>query len=978
MAVNPDDVHAISIATVALYRETELKLLALIARYLSEGMDAPTWAEDRLAAVSALRRAAQLTLGELEQNAAPEVRQHLAEAYRTGYGTAVTALELEQITQSAARAATTTVTRVAAMESLAAAVMTDIGERSRNVLRHVMDVYRAVVLQSAGVGIAGGLTRRQASQDAFARLVAKGVTSFTDARGRTWRLSSYVEMALRTVTQRAAVQGQTDRLESLGVDLVTVSDSPGECALCRPWEGKVLSLGGAEVGVVKRKSVTTGRMINVTIAGTLAEAMAAGLLHPNAILGDQDCRVLGQAENAVRAWYEGPSVHLTTASGNRLTVSPNHPVLTTAGWLAAERIGEGMHVLRAATREGVDLAVPVVDLHDVPASFEQVFDALAAHGHRTSVPASADDFHGDGRSYKGEVDVVWAESALLNVAESLVDQELGERGLVGPSVERQAFPGRGPRLACGHAVAGPVGGPLSDDDAAGFQAPQHGLPADADGLGQILARLACEVTPDQVIDVQRDWYEGHAYDLQTSTGAYVASGLVVHNCTHTIRAFLPGATQLPKGDLSDPELNAAKVRQREIERTIRGWKEREVAALAPEAKTAAGRKVRAWQGEMRQHLDENPKLKRLPYREQIGAGNIPRADDDPGRSSGPKLPDEPNPTQPPAPNLDDPDLGTDRLSQDIIEALTVHGQTPDDVVAMLRDDGIDEAVARMFVQEIQDLLRHRGQARPAASTPAAARYHRSLDGIEDLAAAVESLGPDAQFKPLPGGSSALVVVVRAPNGSRLVRKTSMSASEERVVQHAAAEQGYSLLARAFGARVPKVYRNTPKSVWMEYVDAPSVAKLDVPSADTDALRDRLAIAFDSDNAWLLGLVDLMGVNGDRNPGNILLHATDELEGIDHSYTFAGPLKRQGHVPPITFDGKLYTRSTHGPFAALYARDGQWIENRLTPADIVAARQILRDLAPDFELLGYPDWLTFAAGWLDVIAPYARGSRNLIA
>lgn len=70
-------------------------------------------------------------------------------------------------------------------------------------------------------------------------------------------------------------------------------------------------------------------------------------------------------------------------------------------------------------------------------------------------------------------------------------------------------------------------------------------------------------------------------------------------------------------------------------------------------------------------------------------------------------------SKPPRPTaaLDNLDLATDRLSRDIIEALTVHGDSPESLVKMLRDeDGIDETVARAYVAEILDLLRHRGQA----------------------------------------------------------------------------------------------------------------------------------------------------------------------------------------------------------------------------------------------------------------------------
>lgn len=375
MAVDPEDIHAISIALVQLYRDVELRLATLIASYIRRGIDAPAWMEERLAAIGDLRRAAGDILGQLELDASELLRQYIAEAYRTGWGAALTDIP-EPIAAGLAQAAIAEVPRVAAMESLAAALIADVGERHANVLRHVIDVYRATIAQAAALSIGGGVTRLQASQDAYARLTRQGVAAFVDARGRTWRLSSYVEMAVRTVTQRAAVQGQTDRLQTLGLDLVIVSNSPRECPRCRPWEGKILSISGGQRGRVRVRSVTTGRMVTVDVAGTVDEARRAGLQHPN--------------------------------------------------------------------------------------------------------------------------------------------------------------------------------------------------------------------------------------------------------CTHSLRAYLPGATQVPRGDLSNPDGYEAKERQREIERAIRHWKERAAAALTPEARKAAEAKVRAWQAEMRAHLAANPGLKRLRYREQIGAGNIPR------------------------------------------------------------------------------------------------------------------------------------------------------------------------------------------------------------------------------------------------------------------------------------------------------------------------------------------------------------------
>ncbi|MGW4467481.1 phage minor capsid protein [Micromonospora sp. NPDC004704] len=379
MALTGDQIEAITRNTVDLYREAEQAILRTVTRYLAADMDVPDWAVTRLAAAAALRRSVEKTLALVAAEGADRIRDTLAEAYRTGQGLATTGIPAQLLPRDpdtvGAASAARVIPRVAAMESLAAALVADVGQRHSNVLRHVMDVFRSVIQAATGVSIAGGMTRRQASQHAYQRLVDQGVTSFTDVSGRQWRLSSYVEMAVRTVTQRAAVQGQTDRLTTLGVDLVVVSDSPRECPRCRPWEGQVLRIGAGPIGSVQVESAVAAGMVAVDIAGTVDQARAAGLQHPN--------------------------------------------------------------------------------------------------------------------------------------------------------------------------------------------------------------------------------------------------------CTHSLRAYLPGATKRPATPTPNPKGYEAKERQRAIERQIRRWKERETAALDPGAAATAKAKIKQWQASMRDHLAANPQLKRLPYREAIGAGNTP-------------------------------------------------------------------------------------------------------------------------------------------------------------------------------------------------------------------------------------------------------------------------------------------------------------------------------------------------------------------
>jgi hypothetical protein len=288
VAVDPQQLDEITATVTAIYREAETALVRILARHLAGDLDgiaeAPAWAEQKLAAVGALRRSTQSVIAALQAAGEGAVREAAAEAFRTGWRSALEELPAKWFPQSglgdAARQAAEQVPGFAAIESLAAAVHRDIGEKSRNILRDVLDAYRNVITATVARTLTGVQTRRQASQAAWQALINRGITRFTDRAGRRWQLSSYVEMAVRTVTQRAAVQGQTDRLKALGVPLVMVSNAPQECALCRPWEGRVLTLGGPTGDIVVPHQLTD-EPVTVHVAATLTAAQLAGLFHPN-------------------------------------------------------------------------------------------------------------------------------------------------------------------------------------------------------------------------------------------------------------------------------------------------------------------------------------------------------------------------------------------------------------------------------------------------------------------------------------------------------------------------------------------------------------------------------------------------------------------------------------------------------------------------------------------------------------------------
>ncbi|KAB7834059.1 phage minor capsid protein [Streptomyces mobaraensis] len=264
-----------------LYADAEQRLLGVIARQLADGFEAPGWATAKLRDVQVLRRAAQGVVDALGSAMRLEVFDAVAEAYNTG--TRAGLVELGALAGDDARRIAESTPNTQAVDRLAHETVDLVEQTHRGILRGVEDGYRQVVSEVAATPLLGAGTRRAATQDAMTRFADRGLRTFVDRSGRSWSMTSYAEMAVRTATGRAAVEAHSDRLRAAGIDLVIVSSSPRECPLCRPWERAVLSIGGPDGArtVDVEHATEDGRMVQVHVAGSLDEARRAGLQHPN-------------------------------------------------------------------------------------------------------------------------------------------------------------------------------------------------------------------------------------------------------------------------------------------------------------------------------------------------------------------------------------------------------------------------------------------------------------------------------------------------------------------------------------------------------------------------------------------------------------------------------------------------------------------------------------------------------------------------
>lgn len=235
----------------------------------------------RIAGARRLRQAVERTVLGLGRDAARRTEAIIGAAAEDGVNAAVA--QLAELTEQAGAddPERGELFNRGALDRLAAETVALTEGAHDTILRTTDDAYRVAVERTVSAVLVGAQTRREAAQRAMWQLTDQGITGFTDKSGRRWRLSSYVEMATRTAAARAFADAQLDRFYGDGHDFVIVSSAPAECHLCRPWEGAVLRIGDGPVGAVQVEHAITGEPITVEVAGTVAQARAAGLLHPN-------------------------------------------------------------------------------------------------------------------------------------------------------------------------------------------------------------------------------------------------------------------------------------------------------------------------------------------------------------------------------------------------------------------------------------------------------------------------------------------------------------------------------------------------------------------------------------------------------------------------------------------------------------------------------------------------------------------------
>ena len=198
------------------------------------------------------------------------------------------------------------------------------------------------------------------------------------------------QLIARTETADSLSEAFMDRSKAMGVtgkEVVTAPEGDYPCEICQ---------ANADEGVVP-------------IDHIFSSGHTSPPFHPACLL--PDVRVEAPLTiSGSRAFYNGDAIELTTEDGNRLPITPNHPILTPMGFIKAKALREGDYVIDCLDSKRVVFSIdPYYD--QSPAFIEDIWDSLVMKDSEAKNlrEVSSDSFHGDG-SKLSNIQVVFARS----------------------------------------------------------------------------------------------------------------------------------------------------------------------------------------------------------------------------------------------------------------------------------------------------------------------------------------------------------------------------------------------------------------------------------------------------------------------------------------------------------------------------------------------------------------------------------------
>lgn len=155
------------------------------------------------------------------------------------------------------------------LDSLIKATTNDMERAEIAVLRRANDQYRKIIFDAHVYANTGAGTYEKAVDMATKDFLARGIDCIEYKNGARHTISDYADMALRTASKRAYLQGEGEERQKRGIHTVIVNKRGNPCPKCLPFCGKIFIDDVWSGGDAKDGSYPL-----------MSKAIAAGLYHP--------------------------------------------------------------------------------------------------------------------------------------------------------------------------------------------------------------------------------------------------------------------------------------------------------------------------------------------------------------------------------------------------------------------------------------------------------------------------------------------------------------------------------------------------------------------------------------------------------------------------------------------------------------------------------------------------------------------------
>jgi serine/threonine protein kinase len=293
-------------------------------------------------------------------------------------------------------------------------------------------------------------------------------------------------------------------------------------------------------------------------------------------------------ELLLRMWYEGEVITIVTQLGNKLTVTHEHPVLTTRGFIKAGELNVGDHIFELPGVQG-GIGGAQDDNEPVP-TIEDCFGLESVLTPNGVMPATTVDLDSDIPYHK--IDIIGTYRALGEKTHAFLGEKIKNLPFIFASgvwdTRLQSEPSRGrsdircpfsvsPSLVSREGSSFPflegsstIEGLMSlgvapevlarllkdafDNTFVPLQESSDGISRDSgeierDDRGSKVGGFFPTPVLGQIVEISVSQYSGHVYHLQDSTAFQCASGIITHNCRSTILPTL----EKPSGSLNQPQ-----------------------------------------------------------------------------------------------------------------------------------------------------------------------------------------------------------------------------------------------------------------------------------------------------------------------------------------------------------------------------------------------------------------------------------------